>query len=651
LNPAKAGQRALKNKEDFIKPLLSILTSEEDATITRAAAEATLLFSYDQVQAELERAVTDPALSLAVRMNVIYALKRHPDRAAVAKLFSLLDSPEATLVDAARAALASIGIPVGQEPQKTWAELQQRGAETFLRDRLFWQETRVRELETDLSSWQKRYLTALNGQHDSLPDATKNAFLIEQLKSPEVIVRAWALDKVLELRNAKGTLNWSELEPSLSDRIADTSRQVRLKTALLLAKMGELNTSKPLLDQLKVETDESIKRQLLMALGEACYAGSMVTATRKVPEEVRKETLEWAVRFLNEADAEKMRSGAAVLGKLLEQDGLKPEEVDQYLKTLLARYTQLGAAGDPALRGYLLGVMAGLCAPRSTCREPAAKLYSGSFDQGLADKSDIVRQNAMDGCVNVDKPGALRKLQGLTADSNPAIRQKLIDLAGEVGGPQDLDWLVEKVGVAGEGDAWGAMLKVLRSPRCNLEVLTKWTAKVDFLAAAERLAIEQRIVFYTLVEQRALSENRADLLADTRTKLAQLYVSSSNQKMASEYLKALLDAAGTPEQRQQVLSQLLGVYLALANVEQASELIHNCLSAKDLDLANNFVTQCIENMLNDPKITDPGALIVLLGQIKLKNPEAAGKWQLLLSRWTERFAKAKKTEDSGQANN
>jgi HEAT repeat protein len=505
LNPARAGPRFVRNKEDFLKPLLTILTSEEDATITRPAAEATLLFGYSQVQPELERAVTDPALSLTVRMNIIYALKRHPDKAAVARLFSLLEGPEPALAEAARAALTSVGIAVNHEPQKVWAELQQRGTEAFLRERLFWQERRVQELETSLSDWQKRYLSALSGQHDSLPDALKCAFLAEPLSSSEVIVRLWALDKLLELRNAKGTLNLSELEPNLLARISDPSRQVRLRTARVLAKMGELNTSRQLLEQLKVETDEPIKRELLVALGEACYAGSMVTAGHKVPEEVRKETLEWAVRFLNEPDAEKIRSGAAVIGKLLEQDGLKPEDVDRYLKALLARYSQLGTAGDPAMRGYLLGVMAGLCSTRSTCREQAAKLYGGSFDQGLVEKSEIVRQNAVDGCVNVDKPGALRKLlrENMGADASEAIRRKLIDLAGEVGGPQDLDWLAEKVGVAGEGElAWQAMLRIFRSPRCDVDALIKCMTKVDFWAAAGRLALEQRIVFFSHLEQK-----------------------------------------------------------------------------------------------------------------------------------------------------
>ncbi len=351
-------------------------------------------------------------------------------------------------------------------------------------------------------------------------------------------MRCWGIDKLQELRNAKGTLKLSELEPSLLDLIKDPSRQVRLRTARLLARMGELNVAKPLLDQLKVEPDDQVRREILVALREACYVGSLATTGHKVPDDVRKETLEWAVRFLGEADVEKVRAGAEVIGKLLEQDGLKPAEVDRYLKTLLDRYTQAGVAADPGMRGSLLGAMAGLCATRSTCREQAVKLYGGLFEQALTDKEAVVRQSAVDGLVNIDKPGALRKLrENMANDPNVAIRQKLMDLAGEIGGPQDLEWLAEKLGVAGEGEAaWPAMMKIFRSDRSDLAVLANWTVKIDALAKTGKVTVEQSIAFLTLVEQKAKSENKADLLKDVRTRLAQLYVANNNFKQASECL-------------------------------------------------------------------------------------------------------------------
>jgi HEAT repeat protein len=656
LNPAKVWPKPLRNKEDFVKPLIAILTSEEDPTIAKPAAEAMLIFAYSQVQQDLEKAVTDPSLSVNVRMNVIYALKRHPDKAAVAKLISLLDGSDLPIVDAARAALVSIGISASQDPaarQALLADVQGRGAEAFLRERLIRQETRVRELETDLSAWQKRYLTVLSSHHDSLAnDAAKNAFLAQQLNSPEIIVRCWALDKLLELRSAKGAMKLSELEPILSGLISDPSRQVRLKTARVLALMGELNTSKPLLEQLKVEPDEQVKREMLVALGEACYTGSVATVGRKVPEDIRRETLEWALKFLNEADAEKARSGAGVIGKLLEQDGLKPEEVGRYLKALSDRYVLASAGADSGLRGYLLGAMAGLCTTRSTCRDEAVKLYSGLFEQSLTDKADVVRLNAVDGCVNVDKPSALRKLrENMATESSVAIRQRLVDLAGEIGGSQDLSWLAEKVGVAGEGEpAWQAMLKIFR--RSDLAVLSDWAVKIEALATAGKVVAEQRIAFLTLVEQKALSENKADVLKDARTNLAQLYVSSNNLKQASEYLKTLLAIAATDEEKQRVQAQLLRVYLGLASVDQASDLISKCLLSKDLDLSpNGFVVKSIEEYLNSPTTTDAGVLLGSLQQIRVRDPDTLRAWRALLGRWSERYAKAKKTEGGDRPNN
>jgi HEAT repeat protein len=655
LNPARIWPKPLKNKEDFIKPLIAILTSEEDTAIARLAAEATLIFGYHQVQQDLEKAVMDPSLSVNARVNVIYAMKRHPDKAAVIQLVRLVSSPEPAIVEAVRTALASLGLSVSLDPaarRQMLAELQERGVEAFLRERLVRQETRMRELEIEVSALQKRYLAALGSGYDSLPnDAAKIDFLARQLSSPEIIVRSWALDKLQELRYAKGTLKLTELlEPILPALISDSNRQVRFKTARVLALMGELNTSKALLDQLKVEPDEQIKREILVALGEACYAGSMAGAGRKVPDEIRREALDWAVAFLKEPDVEKARSGAAVLGKLLEQDGFKPDEVERYLNALSDRYVQIGAGTEPILRGYLLGAMAGLCSTRSTCREQAVQFYSGFFEQALADQEEIVRQNAMDGCVNVDKMGALRKLrEKMAADASVPIRKKLISLAGEVGTPQDLDWLAEKMGVADEGEpAWQAMLQIFK--RAPQEVLTDWAGRLEVLAATGKAVVEQRIAFFTLVEQKAQSENRAEVVKETRTNLARLYLANNNFKQASDCLESLLPAAATEEERQRLHAQLLRAYLGLADIEKASGLIHKCLSGKNLDLTNNYVVKSVEEYLSDPKTTDPTTVVGVLQQIKLKDPDASRKWELLLGRWIE-YAKAKKPEDSGRAHN
>ena len=255
----------------------------------------------------------------------------------------------------------------------------------------------------------------------------------------------------------------------------------------------------------------------------------------------------------------------------------------------------------------------------------------------------------MDGFVNIYKSGALRKLrENMANDSNVAIRQKLVDFAGELGGPQELDWLTEKLGVAGEGEpAWQAMQKILK--RSDLAVLADWKLKIDALATAGKVTVEQRIAFFTLVEQEAKSEKKTDVLKDAQTRLAQLYATSNNFKQASEYWKNLLEVAATEEERQQVRGQLLRAYLGLASMDQAADLISKGLSAKDLDLRpTGFVVKSIEEYLNSPTTTDPNVLLSVLQQIKVSDPSTSGQWRALLNGWSERFARAKKTDETGR---
>ncbi len=655
LNPTRTGQRSLKNKEDFIAPLINIIISEEDFAIAKLAAEATLIFGYSQVQAELEKAAVDPSLSANAKMNVIYAMRRHPDKQAVIDLLSLVDSPDSQVAEAARSALASAGITASPDPatrKQMLTELQQRGAEAFLRERLIRQEMRMREVETELAAWQQRYLSALGGLYDSLGDeAARNAFLAQHLGAQETRVRLWALAKLEELRKGTGRLKLSDqLEAALLGLIVDPNKEVRLKTARLLALMGELNAAKPLLEQVKAEQDDQVRREMFVALGGACYLASLPTAGYKLPEEVRLETLGLAVEFLNEPDTEKARNGAEVIGKLLEQDGLKPEEVDKYLKALADRYLQAGAGTDQGLRGYLLGAMAGLCAARSTCRAQAAELYGGLFEQAAADKADVVRLAGVDGLVNIDKPVAVRKLRNMVADPSRVIRLRLIDLYGESGVPQDLDWLVEKLGVAGESEpAWQAMLKVFR--RAGTPVLAEWAVRVEAPPIVDKIPLEQRISFFTLAEQRAQSENNPELLKDVRRNLARLHAQNSNYKQAAEYLENLLSVATTSQEKQPLQADLLRAYLRLSSLEQACALIGNCLADKSLDLGpDGFLVRSVEEYLNGPAGVDPNALLNPLGQIKVKDAETGRAWRALLAGWTEKFARAKKPEETEEPN-
>lgn len=658
LSPTRIWQKPLRSKEDFIKPLIGVITSEQDFAIVRLAAEATLVFGYSQLQMELEKAVVDPSLSITARTNIIYTMRRHPDKQAVAKLVGLLDSSEPQIAEAARTALVTVGIPVSPDPvvrRQMLLELQQRGPEAFLRERVIRQETRMREIETEREAWQKKYLAALstlyNGQVD---EAAKIKFLAQYLGAQEAKVKIWALERLEELRQATSKAKFSELETVLIPLISDLSRDVRLNAAKRLAALPELNAAKPLLEQLNVEQDDQVRRELLVALREACYVGSLAATGRPVPQEIRYGTLAWAVKFLNEADAERARIGAEVIGKLLEQDGFKPEDVASYLKALADRYVRMSPANDAGLRGYLLTAMTGLCSSRSACREAAAKSFSGLFEQALTDEAVLVRQIAVDGLVNVtaDKLSVLRRLRkDLAGESSPVIREKLIDLAGEAGGPQEVDWLVEKLGITGESDpAWQAIVKIFK--RSPSSVLADWVTKVKSPALAGKFTAEQQISFFGVVEQAAQRETKPDLLRDAQVNLANLYITTGNLKQALEYLKSLVAAGPTGPERSRLQGQLLHVYLGLGSIDDACGLISNCLSEKDLDLGlESGIAKCIDAYLSNATTQNPGAFLEGLERIQVSDPQVRQKWRSLLSGWTERYAKAKKTEGNDSANN
>lgn len=650
LDRSRTDARQLRNKEDFLPPLVAILSTGEDGGIAALAAEATLMFSYDQVQSDLEKIADDSQLSTKIRSNAVYALQLYPDKRAALKLINLLDSPDSELGAAAKNALTLLGISVGEDAEmrrQAVSELQQLGPEAYLRKRLVRSEADIRDLRGEMASWQRHYFSALGEWYGTIGDeAARSGFLAERLKAAEPAIKLWALDRLEELKKGTSKPKLSEeLEKTLLGLVSNRNRQVRLKTARLLALMWELNSSERLLQQLEVEEDPEVKHGLFVALGGACYYASLPTSDVKVSEDVRRKTLEWAVTFVDEQSAGRVRSGADVIRKLLEQDGLKPEEVDKYLNALARRYGQAGTGGDHGLRGELLNAMAGLCAERSVCRSQAIKLYGPLFEQALGDAADAVRQAAVDGFVSIDKAAALRRLKkGLIDDPSPSIQARLINLAGEVGVPEDLDWLWKKIDTPAESEpAWLAMLKIFR--RSGTESMAKWMGEFEAPATQNRLSVERKISFLTLVEQKALGENKPALLKEVRKKLAESYVAANNTQQTIEYLTLVVGAAGDDGEKEGVWSELLGRCLERSNFELAGEIVANYLLNKDLS-HESAVAQSIEGYLKEPPSgADPNALLDRLSKVEVKDVEGRPGWSELRKKWSALFAKATKAEE------
>lgn len=637
LSQARGIQESIEKEEDFIQPLIDILATK-DFSEAKLAAEATLLFEYEQISGPLEKMAADSSLPVKARLNAIYALKLQPDMGAIFRIIRLLDDSDKQVATEAENTLHLLGIPVGRDAEtrkQIIEELKRKGRDDFLRDWMVRQETQMRKLETELELWKGMYLSSMNKIYEGLSDDTaKGKFLAEQLGDSREKVRLWALEKISQWRVGTKSELPAELGPVLFKLISDQSRDVRLKTAGLLSLMGQLNSSQALLQQLEAEQDEEVRAELFVALGGACYYAFLPSTEVKIPEEVRQKTLEWATKFLLEEDPKKAQKGAEVMRKLLEQDGLTAGEAERYFGLLSERYKQQEDKADGALRGELLGAMAGLCGPRSVHKAEAAKTFEPLFVEALSDKADLAREASVEGLINIDKTKALGKLKGGFAnDSSAKIRQRVIELAGEVGSSDDLTWLAEKLGTAESETAWQAMLTIFKA--VGTDVLDKWVERFSSQDMRARLSDEQKISFLEIAERKASGENKVEMLKNVRGQLARLYSQSSRFEQAAKCLGLLREAAESPEEKEAILADLLGVYLRWPKAETATQLVNNCLLEKDLGPDNAIVLSIEKYFTELPATSDPN--VVLEALINVKTAKNRPMWTEQVRLWAKRL--------------
>jgi HEAT repeat protein len=638
LSQTGASGKSISNIGDFVQPLGEILVAENSA-IAKLAAEATLIFEYEQISETLERIATNASLQPASRLNAIYALKLQPTKGAIFKLMDLLDDPDTQVASAAAKALRSLRIPVSDDAgvrSRIRVELEGKDEEAFLRDMLIRQEAEMRGLQNELDWWKRQYLDALDRICDGIAeDVAKGEFLAKHLSSSEAVVKLWALEKVREDRMATAPKLPAELlGPILIDLISDQRKDVRLKTAKLLSLMGELNSAAKLLKQHEIEEDSEVRTEFLIALGVAC-SHALRTSTTGISPEIRKQTLGLATKYLFEADPKKAQEGAEVIKKLLEQNELALADVERYLALLAERYKQEEGRADGALRGRLLSAMAGLCAQGSACKVKAAEVFGHLFEEALNDEADLVREAAVDGLVYIGRGTALIRFRkgDLVNDPSIGIRKKIVNLAGEVGGKDDLVWIWEKVGSTAESEwAWGAMLKIFE--RSDIAVLAEWIPKFDSVNPNAKLSDDKKLFVLEMAEQKAVGggADKVEMLRAIWEELAKLYGRVGDYERKAEYLGMLHDAAPTLEEKEAVLPRLLDAYLRAPNEVRAAKLVDNCLAVRDLD-PNGPVVRAIEDYMSDPPAgADPYKVLrELLG--KIEAVENRPKWRQLLVQW------------------
>ena len=94
LSLARASQLQIKNKDDFIEPLIDILKTETDLALAKQLCQAMLIFEYEQIKTPLDKLFADPDMIVAAKINAIEMLKAQPDMKAIFKLIELTNDED-----------------------------------------------------------------------------------------------------------------------------------------------------------------------------------------------------------------------------------------------------------------------------------------------------------------------------------------------------------------------------------------------------------------------------------------------------------------------------------------------------------------------------------------------------------------------------
>lgn len=585
----------ISSRKEFMDPLIGMLIDERDLD-AKLAAEALLVFEYRKIRSKLTKLVRSSELDRVIRLNIVYALKLRPDPEAISDIIKLLDDDDEEIAKAAETVLQdAFGIPVGTEKQ-VWRqilkELQRKSPSEIRKDRLMQQEIKVRRLQAEHDAWRSMYLDALDREYEGSDEVGKGVFLMNKLSSEYSAVKLWALDQVSH--RSKGTVLPEAFGEKLISLISDDDVDVRLETARVLSKMSELNPAEKLFEQFKKEESAQVRLGIFEALGEACYYAFSPGSNITLSPEIKNDTLELAGEYINSETAEEAIKGAEVIRKLLELNGLEKVRAEKYLKLVVKRYDQT-REDEGGLRGDLLNVMARLCGKGSYYRDKAAKLFARAFLEGLeSTENDSVREAGVIGLINVDKVKAFRefKKRSLEFDNSQNIRKYAIQLVGEMGKPDELEWLLEKISLNGDGElAWEAIREILR--RQNTSVVLEWSEKSFIEGINDDLGVE----LLEMAEKKAVGENNAAILASVRNGLVDIYL-KTNQ----------------PEK----VARVLGDRLANEDIEAEDEMVIK-----------------IDVYLNSQEISSEakGALVGVLNGIAVENrpmwTKQAGSWQQL----------------------
>jgi HEAT repeat protein len=565
----------VEDKDDFVEPFMGVIVNGDGST-ANLAAEAMIVYSFEQVGRRLERLLKDEGLGEDIRLNALYGLTLRPEKEALSAIIEAIDSDNERVATAARESLQeTFGYPEGGD-KEFWRgvleDLPGKDKNEIMTSRIASQQQQLRRLQREVKLWQDKYLGLLDKDFEAADEKDKAAIIGEKLSSNQSEVKLWALDKVSQ-QAVVNKLGEDVLASKLIMLVADEDRDVRLATAKVLAQMSELDPGEALLDQLNRESYSDVRLELFWALGEATYYAFSPGSKMDPSERIRNETMRWAKEFVGSEDPAAAEKGAEVIRKLLEINGFEASESEGYLRLVYERYQEQRERNGGELAGQLLDVMSKLCGQGSG-RETAARMFREEFVAGLEADNDTVRRAAVRGLINIDRPEALKIFvaKDMLKDSSSAVVSAVLETAAMVGGESHLEWLAGRVeGNSQSEGVWDAMVSVLSRQR--VDVVMRWA---DVMA--ERGELVRAAELLEMAENKAQGRDNG-MIAEVTYKLASLY---DEQGRCEKSIKYILKSEGEErdsDRRRQLHRMLLENYLSCGKFDRAGELVIELLGS------------------------------------------------------------------------
>jgi HEAT repeat protein len=629
----------IPNREEFIHPLMSLIETEPAET-ARFAAQGSLIFTYRQVEAYLQKIIEDENSSPAAKKNAVYAFQIRSDKEIVSKLIGLLDSRDAVVSSAAGEVLRE-WIPPGNDLQawrKSLRDFENRSRTDILSERLWVQQNKIRQLGEEVANWQKRYVQSLDNAYQATTDDAVRAKLVtESLAFDNSLIKLWAVEKINMWRKSGKLLPLDVFQKPIISLISSPDAAVRLAAAELLGMLTNVNSADELLAQLKVETDPMVKTEILVSLGHVCNFGLSPGTEIKINPQIRLETLQIASVFLKEFNPV---AAAEVIRNLLLQNGLEVSQVKPYFELIANAYRK---TTDEQVKAHLLEEMSRLCGSDSYYKKTASELFGGIFKQAVDDPNSQIAAPAVAGFIKVDQAGAFEILKGkgFASHQSDRVRIELISAAGQIGTQDDIEWLGSILSNSTSDDerrqAAEAMMNIFGY--CKTDVLLLWAEKMADIAKAknDKIVLTRTRALFDAAEKKAEAEQNAGLLFSIRQSMAKHYSESGLYVQAAKYYGLLRESNVDPNAVPAITAKLLDAHLRSGQADFAKQIVTNTLLSSDIP-PNAAIAKVLDGYFTSNRSSETAKQILQsFASIQMPVGVERPAWNQQIEKWQKLF--------------